>query len=263
MGKPFLRWAGSKRKLLPVLSSYWSRDSKRYVEPFAGSACLFFHLSPKKALLGDINSELMFAYTQVRDHLHDVLDRLRSLRKGKRQYLALRAINPDSLVNAERAARFIYLNRFCFNGLYRTNEAGYFNVPYGGWRAGRIPSDDEFKACSQILQHADLSVSSFEMTLAKVKDGDFVYLDPPYSVAAKRVFKQYDATAFDEVQIELLRTWLIRFAKRSVRFLATYADCREGRYLAQGFHARKVAVRRNIAGFSSERRRAYELLISN
>jgi len=263
MSEPFLRWAGSKRQLLPILDEYWSPKHRRYVEPFAGSACFFFHLRPHRALLGDINTELIATFQQVRNQVSDVIAELRHLRKGKREYLALRALRPESLNPAARAARFIYLNRYCFNGLFRTNEAGDFNVPYGGRRTGSIPSEAKLRECSLQLVGADLTATSFEITLRKTKKGDFVYLDPPYSVAAKRVFRQYDAMAFDAAKIELLRFWLHKLATKSVQFLATYADSHEGRYLAEGFNVRRARVRRNIAGFVAKRRHAYELLISN
>ena len=125
---PFLRWAGSKRQLLPVLAAYWSDDYCRYVEPFAGSACLFFHLQPPKALLADINQELVLTYQVVRSHPHEVAAALGCLRKSRSNFLDLRAAVPTLLSAPQRAARFIYLNRFCFNGLYRTNRKGQFNV---------------------------------------------------------------------------------------------------------------------------------------
>lgn len=263
MSEPFLRWAGSKRKLLPVLSAYWKDEYERYVEPFAGSACLFFHISPPKALLGDINSELIFTFKQVKENLRAVLEALRKYRKGKQQYLDLRAEDPGDLRETERAARFIYLNRYAFNGIYRTNEEGRFNVPYGGWRAGRMPGKEVFETCSKLLQNASLRSGSYEKTLSETRKSDFVYLDPPYSVSRRRVFREYDPATFGPDDVEVLRTWLTRLSDMSVRFLVSYAESREGNYLAKGFRCKKVAVRRNIAGFASSRRLSYELLISN
>jgi len=263
MSETFLRWAGSKKQTVSVLSSYWSKEYDRYVEPFAGSACLFFAVNPKNALLSDINGELIFAYTQVRDNLAAVMRALNSYQKGKGKYLSLRKTDPCTLSDAARAARFIYLNRYAFNGIYRTNQEGKFNVPYGGWRAGNMPATQVFSTCSRLLQTADLIAASFENTLSKTKAGDFVYMDPPFSVSRRRVFKEYDRAAFGPDNVDLLRKWLIRLNKKSIKFLVSYAECKEGRYLAGGFACRKVAVRRNIAGFTASRRRSYELLISN
>src|SRR5947207_1539399 len=119
--QPFLRWAGSKRQLLPSLSVYWNSQYTRYVEPFAGSACLFFHLKPKQALIGDVNDDLIATYREVKYRASEVTSSLKDLKKGPQAYYDLREIDPFLLTPSERAARFIYLNRFCFNGLYRTN----------------------------------------------------------------------------------------------------------------------------------------------
>lgn len=263
MAVPFLRWAGSKRKLLPVLAHYWDPTYHRYIEPFAGSACLFFHLAPRKAVLGDINSELIFTYSQVRKNLSQVLSILHQWQGNKTRYLALRKLRPASLADAERAARFIYLNRYCFNGIYRTNEKGEFNVPFGGWRAGYIPPDEDFQACSKLLANAQLKGVSFEDVLEDCRRGDFVYIDPPFSVGSRRVFREYDPSSFDASKIEVLRRWLPKLQKIGAKFLVSYADSREGRYLAVGHRVRRISVRRNIAGFTGSRGRSYELLISN
>lgn len=127
--QPFLRWAGSKRKQLPILSRFWNAGFSRYVEPFMGSACLFFELQPKNAMLADINSDLIRTFLAVRDHPQAVANRLAKIPLGKRSYYFIRKQKLSDLDGVDAAARFIFLNRFCFNGLYRTNEAGRFNVP--------------------------------------------------------------------------------------------------------------------------------------
>jgi len=263
VAEPFLRWAGSKRKLLPLLTRYWNSRYKRYVEPFAGSACFFFAVAPEKAILGDLNSDLIFAFSQLRDNLPAVMRELNRHRKSKSRYLAFRAADPFNLSNAARAARFIYLNRYAFNGIYRTNEQGRFNVPYGGWRAGGMPGKDIFAACSRLLRSAELLASPYDWTLSKVQRGDFVYMDPPYSVSKRRVFRQYDSVTFGPDDVERLKDWMHRLDKRGASFLVSYADSREGRFLAHGYECRKTAVRRHIAGFTASRGRSYELLISN
>jgi len=260
--KPFLRWAGSKQQLIPTLSRYWDSSFSRYVEPFAGSASWFFSLSVTSAILGDINRELMLTYRQVKNHLPELIQALGSMRKGKRNYLYWRGIQPTILAPPIRAARFIYLNRFCFNGLYRTNSDGIFNVPYNGG-AGTIPSEDALNNCSKALQKADLVTGGFEKTLEKVVSGDFVYLDPPFSVKAKRTFNEYDATVFSQDQLKLLREWMIKLDRKNISFLVSYADSEEGNFLSKSFYKETVQVRRNIAGFAANRRKAFEILISN
>lgn len=261
--QPFLRWAGSKKQLLPVLSQYWTGEYARYVEPFAGSASLFFRVRPESAILGDINRELIATYRQVKTRVSAVISTLGGLTKGRDEYLQLRRMEPTSFTGAARAARFIYLNRFCFNGLYRTNRSGNFNVPYGGDRAGNLPTADGLRRCSKLLKNAELVTGDFEEVLKRVRPGDFVYLDPPFQVKARRVFNEYDASVFRVEDLHRLRRWMEILADRGVPFLVSYADCEEAGLLCRNFHTRVVSVKRNIAGFARSRVRLNELLISS
>lgn len=261
--RPFLRWAGSKRQLIPKLSKYWAADCTRYIEPFVGSACLFFNLAPISAVLGDVNAELMATYQQVKSNLPAVLAELGKMKKSKEDYIRLRATKPFTLKPEQRAARFIYLNRFCFNGLYRTNRTGEFNVPFSGDRTGEIPTAEVLKRCSSCLQSAELVTGSFEITLEMAQTGDFVYMDPPFSVMARRVFNEYDASVFSQRQLSMLRDWIVQLNNKGIRFLVSYAESEEGNLLSKGFYVETVKVRRNIAGFVANRRQTNELLISN
>ncbi len=260
---PFLRWAGSKRKLIDRLSLYWSDAYTRYVEPFAGSACLFFHLAPRQAILGDINRELIETYEQVRDNTSAVASALSGFKKGKQNYLRARAVNPRTLTATERAARFIYLNRYCFNGLYRTNRKGSFNVPYGGKKSGQLPSEDTLSRCAELLGRAELVSGDFETVLSRVGPGDFVYLDPPFSVKSRRVFREYGPAVFGQESVMRLGRWLSILHERGAAFLVSYADSTEARHLSRGYHIGAAAVQRNISGFAKNRTRARELLISS
>lgn len=259
----FLRWAGSKKQLLPLLSRYWRANHTRYVEPFAGSACLFFRLRPRKAILGDINRELIHTYLEVKYRASSVVDVLGDFNTGRREYLRIRSMDPSSLDSASRAARFIFLNRFCFNGLYRTNRAGVFNVPYGGEKSGHLPSAAQLFDCSKALKNAQLVAGDFERILCRVEEGDFVYLDPPFAVEARRVFNEYDAASFNVEDVKRLRRWMDTLARKDVSFLVSYAQSEEGGYLSQGFFTEIATVKRNIAGFTQRRAHARELLISN
>jgi DNA adenine methylase len=260
--KPLLRWAGSKRQLVPTLSKFFDPvRHRRYVEPFAGSACLFFSLKPKKAILGDINGELIRTYRDVKYRNKDVSNRLLKFRKSKKEFLRLRKANKRSSSRVHQSARFIYLNRCCFNGLYRTNSKGDFNVPYGGKASGAIPTS--LRRHSGALRSVILVSADFEKVLSRVKPGDFVYMDPPFTVASRRVFREYGAAQFDFGSIWRLRICLEELAARKISFLVSYAVCKEARFLAEGFKTRTVRVRRNIAGFAKHRRYAHELLIFN
>lgn len=261
-GRPFLRWAGSKRKQLSRLAPFWSPDHERYVEPFAGSACLFFELAPKAAVLGDSNKELIEAYRVVRDEPERLYKRLRRIRRDLATYHRWRHLKPESLDRETRVLRFLYLNRNCFNGIYRTNMDGEFNVPMGT-RLGEYFSRDDLVGCSKLLQKTTLVAGDFIKTLERVRAGDFVYLDPPYAVTSRRIFKEYGKKTFDTADIPRLSESLTAIVKRGADFLVSYADCAEARALALNWYSVRFPVKRHIAGFAGDRKRAYEWLISN
>jgi len=185
------------------------------------------------------------------------------MRKGEREYYEIRALQPERLSPTKRAARFIYLNRYCFNGLYRTNQSGSFNVPYGGHGSGSLPSAEVLQRVSSLLKRATLIDGDFEKVLDRVKHGDFVYMDPPFSVSDRRVFKEYDASVFGWKDIVRLRQRLDRLAEMGIPFVVSYVQSEEAEYLCRGFKVSAVSVRRNISGFLASRRNCQELLISN
>jgi DNA adenine methylase len=260
---PLLRWAGSKRKVLPRLASFWRPQFKRYVEPFAGSAALFFWLQPERALLGDINSDLISAYRVIRERPDEVHAAVSGIKRSEREYYRVRSQDTARLGAFARAVRFIYLNRHCFNGIYRTNAEGHFNVPYGHSRTGTIPPVEHFRRAANLLHRASLREADFGMLLRTVTRGDFVYLDPPYAVESRRVFRQYNQREFSTRDLERLSAQLRVIDRRGATFLVSYAECREARDLFRYWNVRRIRVRRHVAGFASNRRHAAELLVTN
>lgn len=261
---PFLRWAGSKRRLVPVLKGFWTKKHKRYIEPFVGSACLFFAIKPPKAILGDVNPELIATYIEVKYRVDAVLQELESLgAANKKRYQRLRAIDTSTLTPVARAARFIYLNRFCFNGIYRTNLLGQFNVPYSGYGCGCLPDDPMLRRCSRRLRSARFVNDDFEKALKQAEKGDLVYMDPPYAVRARRVFREYDRGTFTHKDITRLRSCMERLDRAGISFVVSYAESDEADILKRDFSYETIAVRRNIAGFAAHRAWTNELLISN
>lgn len=262
---PLIRWAGSKRRLLPRLAEYWDAEQHlRYVEPFAGSSALFFYLDPREAVLNDLNSELMGAYEALISSPSYVFKIASQIDIGPETYYKVRAVDPITLGKFERAARFIYLNRFCFNGIFRTNKNGQFNVPYGGGRSGALPTLDRFEEIAERLARARLFSMDFELFVRQeVRAGDFVYLDPPYAVSNRRIFRQYDPNTFGTEDVERLAMLLDEIDARGASFLVSYAFCAEIKPLIKRWQARRVHTQRNIAGFTKHRRRAVEVMISN
>ena len=263
--KPLLRWAGSKSKLVPNLSKYWlEKRHSRYVEPFAGSASLFFSVCPEFALLSDINADLIETYIAVRDHPRAVHNRLTRLKKCKQAYYRIRSQDTERMGALDRAARFIYLNRFCFNGIYRTNLAGHFNVPYAPTKTGSIPDWDSFFATAKTLKRAIIVASDFEsITRNMIKKHDFVYLDPPYAVANRRIFRQYGPNTFGLDDIDRFKRALHRINDLGASFVASYALSPESRHVFDDWHTQRIATTRNVSGFSKHRRKAIEVIATN
>lgn len=260
-----IRWAGSKRQLVPRLAQYWTmKKHERYVEPFAGSGALFFHLNPKVSLLNDLNAELVGAYKALA-HNPELIYRLASrLASDAGTYYKVRSLDLSSLNDDERAARFFYLNRFCFNGIFRTNKSGAFNVPYGGQKSGALPTVERFIEAAKRLRGAKIFNMDFEKFVTqKVRAGDFVYLDPPYAVANRRIFRQYDPNTFGTHDVERLQNTLDLIDERGATFLVSYALSSEVKPLLNRWQFRRVQTQRNIAGFTEHRKKAIEVMITN
>jgi DNA adenine methylase len=260
--RPLLRWAGSKLKLLPTLSEFWRGDHKRYIEPFAGSACLYFHLAPESAILGDNNAELIELYEVVREQPSVIAARLAAIERDAPTYYAWRAQDPARLDRTSRAVRFLYLNRHCFNGIYRTNRAGKFNVPFGS-KLGEPLTGSDIESCARRLLGAELVAGDFERTVSRARAGDLVYMDPPFAMAKKRNRGEYGSAAFGCDDIDRLNDALFALDALGAHFVVSYGDCLESRMLAKNWHHRRVRVRRHVAGFASQRKSAYELIIHN
>ncbi|MBN57555.1 DNA adenine methylase [Thalassolituus sp. UBA3500] len=259
--KPLIRWAGSKRKLIPVLVKNLPAGFTRYVEPFCGSACLFFHIQPKSALLSDFNPELINAYNQVCERA-DIYSVLCALPQTKEYYYELRAQKPEVLDEFSRAVRFLYLNRYCFNGIYRTNRQGFFNVPYGS-RTGGFPSKEEYEHIRNSLLRASIQRLDARDAIRATKKGDFVYLDPPYSDSG-RFTGEYGVGSFDSDRLEELYSWLERIDQKKAYFLLSYkATPQVIKKLKEKYIVSDVSVKRHISGFKKNWDVASEILVKN
>ena len=169
---------------------------------------------------------------------------------------------PSGLDREARALRFLFLNRHCFNGIFRTNDKGGFNVPFGS-RLGKPLSADSIRACAERLLGAKLVTGDFEVTVQQAKPGDLVYMDPPFAMSTKRNRREYGNNAFSCNDIERLNDVMFALDALGVEFLVSYGDCPEARLLARNWISRRVRVRRHVSGFAAQRRNAFELIISN
>jgi DNA adenine methylase len=222
-------------------------------------------LKPAKAILGDANRDLIETYRAVKADPQGLFDRLVRIGRDADTYYRWRKKDLTEGDSSARALRFLYLNRNCFNGIYRTNTDGMFNVPFGGKNGkplGVLLREDFLRAAAS-LKKARFVAGDFVKTLAHAGEGDFVYLDPPFAVTSRRVFTEYGEKVFDTTDVGRLAEELHRLDRIGAEFLVSYADCAEARDLAAGWHSRKLFVRRNVAGFSGHRRKASEWLISN
>lgn len=263
-GPSFLRWAGSKKKCIPQLAALLAQDGLRYMEPFAGSAALFFSLMPSDALLADLNGHLINAMRYVRDAPNDVHSRLNRLRRVETSYYSNRdrfnALAPHGI---ESAVLFIYLNRNCFNGLWRTNQRGAFNVPYGGVEMGSNPPLELFENCSDALRNAKLRHQDFRKTLSDVEEGTLVYADPPYFTATERTFVEYGRRSFGRNDLEDLVAALKRAAGRGAKIALTYNAAMPLPDLPRSWSRLRFDVTRNVGGFSGARKKQSEILYTN
>jgi DNA adenine methylase len=203
--KPFLKWAGGKRQLLAHLRKFVPPKFDRYFEPFLGGGALFFDLQPKKSVLSDVNPELVDCYLAVRDQVDDVIRALSEHRHDAKHFYQVRSTDPATLQLPERAARTIFLNKTGFNGLYRVNRAGEFNVPFGRYAKPKICDTDNLRACSKALAGAQIAVRDFAEAVIGARPGDFVYFDPPYvPVSRTATFTAYAAGGFGaDAQVRL------------------------------------------------------------
>ncbi len=264
--EPFLKWAGGKRWLLSKQAVVFPEiiNIDRYFEPFLGGGAVFFHLQPTNGCLSDVNQDLVNSYIIVRDKWADLIEVLSKYNKQHNNefYYRMRATKPRTPL--QKAARFIYLNRTCWNGLYRVNKRGEFNVPIGT-KTKVLLDADNFQGLSGLLNQMDIEACDFEITIDKANEGDFVFIDPPYTVKHNlNGFVKYNENIFSwEDQIRLKKC-ISRAIERGVLVLLLNADHNSIRTLYKGV-GKMVSLERPsvIAGNSAARGIYSELAIKS
>ncbi len=263
--RPFLKWAGGKSKLIPQYRPYLPKEFINYFEPFLGGGALFFALLPKSAYLGDINGELINLYTCIRDDVESLIKTLKvhQANHKKDYYYQIRATKPDNKI--ERAARLLYLNKTCFNGLYRENSKGQFNVPIGSYKNPKICDPDLLRNGSQALGGKYLEACSFEKVLEQAKDyRDFVYFDPPYyPLNPTSNFTSYSRHNFGEKEQIKLQDVFTQLANRGVQVMLSNSDCSFIRDLYKDYQIGEILAARAINSKAEKRGRIKELLITS
>jgi DNA adenine methylase len=263
--RPFLKWADGKTRLLAALrQSLPTKPFNRYFEPFVGGGAFFFDLAPREAILGDSNPELINCYSVVRERPGELLDALSRLRVSESEFYRLRAMVPEELPAVSRAARLVYLNKTCYNGLYRVNKQGRFNTPYGQHSNVRLIDDANLMAASKLLRRAELSNEDYRTVVEGARKGDFVYLDPPYVPIGKfSDFKRYTKNQFCEADHEQLAKVFCDLSSKGCFVLLSNSFNQKTARMYSKFLQRTVQMPRFVNCKGSGRGHVDELLISN
>jgi DNA adenine methylase len=262
--RPFLRWAGGKRWLIPHLPNCFpAQPFGTYHEPFLGSASVFFATRPSRARLSDINKELINAFEVVKSDPEGLISTLGDYASGSRRYYRVRDHTRPRTPIA-RAAKFLYLNKTCWNGLYRVNRKFKFNVPYG-WTAKTLTFDlERIRGASIALRGVSIDALEFDKALERVDGGDFVFADPPYVVGETgNGFLAYHSGLFVWAKQEQLKIALDKIHSKGAQFLLTNADHPAIRALYAEYHQKAVSRTSSIAADPKNRGQVRELLISN
>lgn len=273
--KPFVKWAGGKRQLLPIITSHIPKKFENYFEPFLGGGAVFFHLLSQdkktKWFISDLNSDLILSYIIIRDKVKDLISELEIhsvnyFKNPSTYYYKIRESNPKK--DVEKVSRLLFLNKTCFNGLYRVNSKGRFNVPLGKYVNPNIVNEKNFLAVSEVLQSKEISIKcqDFEDAIKNTSAGDFVYLDPPYQpISTTANFTSYTDNDFNYDDQKRLYTKFNDLDKRGVKVLLSNSKSKEILRLFKEFSDGIIEINANrfINSVSQRRTGHSELLIKN
>ena len=263
--RPFLKWAGGKTRLISQYKDYFPKHYETYYEPFLGGGAVFFYLQPFQAVLTDINADLILTYRCVRDNLGELITLLQyhQIRHNSDYYYDVR--NSYTGTDLEKAARFIYLNKTCFNGLHRVNSQGKFNVPVGKYKNPGICQEEVLKLASFALKNVEIKQGNFDQVLNyAIGSNDFVYFDAPYYPLNRTSnFTAYSNFCFDENQQIKLRDIFIKLADKGVKVMLSNSDCPFIRDLYSDFNIHTISAARSINSNAQKRGKITEVLVTS
>ncbi|MCV3319144.1 DNA adenine methylase [Pediococcus pentosaceus] len=275
MVKPVLKWAGGKRQLMPQILEYIPKKFGRYYEPFVGGGALFFELQNSKSTINDFNTELILTYKSIRDNLDQLVQLLKQHEQNNSSeyYYEIREWDRNGIIdnknNVERAARFIYLNKTGFNGLFRVNSQNQMNTPYGRYKNPAIVNAEILTAVSEFLNDPKVEIlnGDFEEAVKNAKRGDFVYFDPPYAplVDDKKSFVGYTLNGFDAKEQERLRDLFNALTNKGVKVMLSNSSVPYIHDIYSEYKDTTIVVpaKRSINSRSSGRGKVDEVLIMN
>ncbi len=272
---PFLKWAGGKRQLIPQMNKYFPTKFNKYIEPFAGGGAIFFflyrnkYLSNKRVLLIDINKDLINCYNVIKNNVIELIKSLKKHKNKKEYFYKIREKdrNPEeynSMTDIEKASRIIYLNKCCYNGLYRVNSKGQFNVPFGKYKNPNFCDEENLIAVNKVLKNIEIFQSSFEICLEFAEKGDFIYLDPPYfPISETSSFTSYTKDNFGrESQIFLHRVFK-KLDEIGCKLILSNSNSNYIKNLYEDFKIIELLAKRAINCEGDKRGEIKELLIIN
>ena len=270
---PVLKWVGGKRQLLPEIKKHIPKKINVYYEPFFGGGAVLFEIQPNNATINDINLELMNVYSVIKSNVDDLIKELskKIYSNNAESYYKIREIDRDKnqynkLSGVQKAARIIYLNKTCYNGLYRVNSMGEFNSPFGSYKNPTIVNEVTLRAVSKYFNENNITFLSvdFENAVKNAKKGDFVYFDPPYAPISKTSnFTGYNESGFGENEQVRLKELCDKLNKKGVKFLLSNSDCEMIHDLYKEYKIISIKAKRAINSNGSSRGEVGEVLVKN
>lgn len=266
----FVKWAGGKKQLLKQFEPFIPQKFNRFIDPFVGGGAFTFFIlknfSPKEAIISDTNEELMNAYKAIRDDVENLIKELKKLKQkhSKETYYKIRDEDPSLISPLTRASRFIYLNKTCFNGLYRVNSKGKFNVPMGKYKNPLICPEEDLREISKLLQGVKIKNESFENCIDWAKKEDFVYFDPPYYPLKKgKSFTTYTKNNFLEEEQQKLKETFDKLDKKGCKVMLSNSDTDFIKNLYKDYNEHVVKATRMINCNGKDRGAINELVVTN
>lgn len=270
VAQPFLKWAGGKRQLIPIIKHYLPKTFNTYYEPFVGAGALLFELKPQKAFINDVNPELINCYEVIRDLSIDLIQDLKKHKNTPQYFYEIRELDRTKefkkLSVVERASRIIYLNKTCFNGLFRVNRQGQFNAPFGSYKNPNIINTDVIRAVSHYLKNNEVKIFNvdFSKVVESAKRGDFIYFDPPYDPLSETAsFTGYSLNQFGKSEQERLRDVFDVLTRKGCKVMLSNSSTEFIADLYSDYNIKTLQANRNINSVGSDRKKVNEFLILN
>lgn len=271
---PVVKWVGGKRQLLPEIKKYFPKKFNTYFEPFVGGGAVLFELQPKNAIVNDINKELINLYSVIQNNVEELIDKLSdtdTYSNTSECYYRIRELDREpqkynKMTGIDRAARILYLNKTCYNGLYRVNSVGEFNSPFGSYKNPNIVNEITLRAVNKYFNESNIKFlnGDFEKTVKNAKKGDFIYFDPPYAPISKTSnFTGYNESGFGENEQIRLQKLCDTLDKKGVKFLLSNSDCEFIRELYKDYNIVTIKAKRAINSNGNNRGNVSEVLIRN